>query len=165
METNSAAKSGILFDMIGRSEGFYSLIVEPKYRSRVNIPFRVCKDDSPNDELEVHTSHTHTLTHTLTPHTHITHTHTHTTHSHHPHTHSHTHTHTHTLTPHTHAHRLCFSKNRPNGVYSISRVIDLWVELEHHYIMPLVSWIRRNWPTLCAGFTKNTNFEIENLKL
>ncbi|XP_064388476.1 phosphoserine aminotransferase-like [Halichondria panicea] len=52
METNSAAKSGILFDMIGRSEGFYSLIVEPKYRSRVNIPFRVCKDDSPNDELE-----------------------------------------------------------------------------------------------------------------
>lgn len=52
METNSAAKCGILFDMITRSEGFYQLIVEAKFRSRVNIPFRLFTDGSPNDELE-----------------------------------------------------------------------------------------------------------------
>ena len=52
METNSLAKSGMLFDMIHRSGGFYSLVVEPKYRSRVNVPFRIYTEGSPNEELE-----------------------------------------------------------------------------------------------------------------
>ena len=52
METRSAAKSGMLFDMIHRSDGFYSLIVDPKFRSRVNVPFRIYTEGSPNEELE-----------------------------------------------------------------------------------------------------------------
>ncbi len=118
METNSAAKSGILFDMIGRSEGFYSLIVEPKYRSRVNIPFRVCKDDSPNDELEVHTSHTHSHTHshhTLTSHTHtLTHTLTPPTH-----TLTHTHTHPHTHITHTHTQAMFLKESAERGLLNL----------------------------------------------
>jgi len=52
METRSAAKCGMLFDVITRSDGFYNLIVDPKYRSRVNVPFRIQTGGSPDTELE-----------------------------------------------------------------------------------------------------------------
>lgn len=40
MQANSEHKSQLVYDAIGESQGFYSLVVEPNYRSRVNIPFR-----------------------------------------------------------------------------------------------------------------------------
>ena len=52
METASAAKSGMLFDAIARSEDFYRLPVECIYRSRVNVPFRIYTDGNPSPELE-----------------------------------------------------------------------------------------------------------------
>lgn len=38
-------RASMLYDYIDNSEGYYSNPVEPKYRSRTNIPFRVKKDD------------------------------------------------------------------------------------------------------------------------
>lgn len=38
-------KSKLLYDYIESSEGYYTNPVDPKYRSRVNIPFRVKKDE------------------------------------------------------------------------------------------------------------------------
>lgn len=35
----------MLYDYIDGSDGYYTNPVEPKYRSRINIPFRVKKDD------------------------------------------------------------------------------------------------------------------------
>ena len=52
MECNSAAKSGMLMDIIARSEGFYRIPVEPKFRSRVNVPFRIYTKSGPSPELE-----------------------------------------------------------------------------------------------------------------
>ena len=52
MATNSAAKSGMIFDVMHRSEGFYNLVVEPKFRSRVNVPFRIYAEGAPNEDLE-----------------------------------------------------------------------------------------------------------------
>ena len=40
MQANSERKSRLVYDTINQSQGFYSLVVEPKYRSRVNVPFR-----------------------------------------------------------------------------------------------------------------------------
>ena len=52
MECNSAAKSGMVMDIISRSEGFYRIPVEPKFRSRVNVPFRIYTEAGPSPELE-----------------------------------------------------------------------------------------------------------------
>ena len=52
MECNSAAKSGMVMDIIARSEGFYRIPVEPQYRSRVNVPFRIYTKGEPNPDLE-----------------------------------------------------------------------------------------------------------------
>jgi phosphoserine aminotransferase len=38
-------RSSMLYDYIDNSEGYYSNPVDPKYRSRTNIPFRVKKDE------------------------------------------------------------------------------------------------------------------------
>lgn len=35
----------MIYDAIDNSDGYYSNPVEPKYRSRTNIPFRVKKDE------------------------------------------------------------------------------------------------------------------------
>ena len=52
MECNSAAKCGMVMDIIARSEGFYRVPVEPRFRSRVNIPFRIFSKAEPSPELE-----------------------------------------------------------------------------------------------------------------
>ena len=52
MERNSAAKCGMVMDIIARSEGFYRVPVEPRFRSRVNVPFRICTKAGPSTELE-----------------------------------------------------------------------------------------------------------------
>jgi phosphoserine aminotransferase len=41
----ATTKSKMLYDFIEGSSDYYSNPVEPKYRSRMNIPFRVKKDD------------------------------------------------------------------------------------------------------------------------
>uniref|UniRef100_A0A8C7BB84 Phosphoserine aminotransferase n=1 Tax=Neovison vison TaxID=452646 RepID=A0A8C7BB84_NEOVI len=41
MEKLSAIKSQMLYDIIDNSQGFYVCPVEPKYRSKMNIPFRI----------------------------------------------------------------------------------------------------------------------------
>lgn len=41
----AAKRASLLYDYIDGSEGYYSNPVEPRYRSRTNIPFRVKKDD------------------------------------------------------------------------------------------------------------------------
>jgi len=38
-------RASLLYDYVDGSEGYYTNPVEPKYRSRTNIPFRVKKDD------------------------------------------------------------------------------------------------------------------------
>lgn len=38
-------RSKMLYDYIDGSEGYYTNPVDPKYRSRMNIPFRVKSDD------------------------------------------------------------------------------------------------------------------------
>ena len=52
MECNSAAKCGMVMDIIARSEGFYRVPVQPKFRSRVNVPFRIFTESGPSTELE-----------------------------------------------------------------------------------------------------------------
>ncbi|XP_017878711.1 probable phosphoserine aminotransferase [Ceratina calcarata] len=49
MEELAIKKSQIIFDVINKSNGFYSCPVKPEARSRMNIPFRIGKDD---EELE-----------------------------------------------------------------------------------------------------------------
>lgn len=41
----AGAKSKMLYDAIQGSDGYYCNPVDPKYRSRMNIPFRICKHD------------------------------------------------------------------------------------------------------------------------
>jgi phosphoserine aminotransferase len=48
MNEKSLERSGLLYNYIDSSEGYYQNGVETQYRSRMNIPFRVCC----NDELE-----------------------------------------------------------------------------------------------------------------
>lgn len=52
MEGLSTTKSGLLFDAIAASQGFYYNPVQNGARSRVNIPIRVCTADGPSSELE-----------------------------------------------------------------------------------------------------------------
>ena len=42
----------MVYDVIQNSNGFYHLVVESTFRSRVNIPFHVCRDGKPVKELE-----------------------------------------------------------------------------------------------------------------
>jgi phosphoserine aminotransferase len=48
----SATKSGLLFDAIQASQGFYSHPVLNGVRSRVNVPIRISNGNSPSTELE-----------------------------------------------------------------------------------------------------------------
>lgn len=52
MEGFSATKSGLIFDIINSSLGFYHLPVMEGVRSRVNIPIRICNANGPSSELE-----------------------------------------------------------------------------------------------------------------
>lgn len=46
MQANSTSKSQLVYDIIAESKGFYSFLVEPLYRSRINIPFRVGPEEN-----------------------------------------------------------------------------------------------------------------------
>lgn len=48
MGAKAKERSEMLYNYIDNSDGYYKNVVEAKYRSRMNIPFRVCS----NDELE-----------------------------------------------------------------------------------------------------------------
>ena len=52
MAQKCTTKSGMVFDVINQSSGFYSLPVEPSVRSRVNVPFRIVLGEGPSEELE-----------------------------------------------------------------------------------------------------------------
>lgn len=45
LEELAEKRSNLLYDYIDGSEGYYTNPVDPKYRSRMNIPFRVKKDE------------------------------------------------------------------------------------------------------------------------
>ncbi len=45
MKENAAKRSAMLYDYIDNSDGFYKNNVQAKYRSRMNIPFRVNNDE------------------------------------------------------------------------------------------------------------------------
>lgn len=45
MERRAIAKSDLLYNAIDNSNGFYTSAVEPKSRSRMNVPYRVKKDE------------------------------------------------------------------------------------------------------------------------
>lgn len=42
MAENAAKKSGLLYDYIDNSDGYYSNAIQKRWRSRMNVPFRVC---------------------------------------------------------------------------------------------------------------------------
>ena len=44
-QDEAARKSQLLYNYIDSTEGYYTNPVDPRYRSRLNIPFRVKKDD------------------------------------------------------------------------------------------------------------------------
>ena len=48
MQARAAERSGLLYNYIDSSDGYYVNRVEARYRSKINVPFRVCS----NDELE-----------------------------------------------------------------------------------------------------------------
>ena len=52
MSGKSAEKSGAILEVINSSSGFYHLLVQPQFRSRVNIPFRVMEEGECSEELE-----------------------------------------------------------------------------------------------------------------
>lgn len=52
MAQKCTTKSGMVFDVINESRGFYSLPVEPLVRSRVNVPFRIVLGEEPSAEME-----------------------------------------------------------------------------------------------------------------
>ncbi|KAI9205399.1 pyridoxal phosphate-dependent transferase [Polychytrium aggregatum] len=45
-------KAEVLYDAIEKSSGFYRCPVQPAYRSRMNLPFRIYKDGQPSEALE-----------------------------------------------------------------------------------------------------------------
>ena len=45
MERRAIEKSQLLYNAIDNSNGFYSSAVEPQSRSRMNVPYRVKKDE------------------------------------------------------------------------------------------------------------------------
>ena len=48
MEANAIERSNLFYNYIDSTDGYYSNKVEARYRSRMNIPFRICD----NEELE-----------------------------------------------------------------------------------------------------------------
>jgi len=46
MQAKAEERSQMLYNYIDNSAGYYISNVEPKYRSRVNVPFRVCTNDA-----------------------------------------------------------------------------------------------------------------------
>lgn len=51
MQAKSARKSKLLYDVIAESHGFYNLVVEPGFRSRINVAFRA-GPESERDKVE-----------------------------------------------------------------------------------------------------------------
>ena len=51
MQAKSAVKSQLVYDVIAESHGFYNLVVEPGFRSRVNVAFRA-GPESERDKVE-----------------------------------------------------------------------------------------------------------------
>jgi len=45
LEDMASRKSKLLYDLIDSSSDYFSNPVDPRYRSRMNIPFRIKKDD------------------------------------------------------------------------------------------------------------------------
>ena len=48
----SATKSSLIYQAIDQSNGFYVNSIDPKHRSRVNIPLRIVTDGTANEKLE-----------------------------------------------------------------------------------------------------------------
>merc|ERR1712072_826542 len=48
MQKKAEERSKLLYDFIDNSGGYYANTVEDRYRSRMNIPFRICT----NEDLE-----------------------------------------------------------------------------------------------------------------
>ena len=48
LNARAKARSDLLYKFMDESNGYYINSVDPQYRSRINIPFRVCQ----NEELE-----------------------------------------------------------------------------------------------------------------
>ena len=46
MQAKAEERSSLLYNYIDSSEGYYVNNVEARYRSRMNIPFRVCNDEA-----------------------------------------------------------------------------------------------------------------------
>ena len=46
MEAKAVERSGLFYSYIDSSEGYYTNNVEPAYRSRINIPFRICDNEA-----------------------------------------------------------------------------------------------------------------------
>ena len=45
MEANAIARSTLFYNYIDSTDGYYSNKVEVRYRSRMNIPFRICNNE------------------------------------------------------------------------------------------------------------------------
>jgi phosphoserine aminotransferase len=52
IEQQNIEKSKLFYDFIDSSNGFYVNNVQHKYRSRMNIPIRICTNGTPNKDLE-----------------------------------------------------------------------------------------------------------------
>jgi phosphoserine aminotransferase len=52
MNQLSDKKSTLVYELIDQSNGFYTNVIDRKYRSRVNIPLRIVTNGTPNDKLE-----------------------------------------------------------------------------------------------------------------
>ncbi|CAF4371327.1 unnamed protein product, partial [Adineta steineri] len=52
MNQHSEKKSSLVYETIDESNGFYVNSIEKKYRSRVNIPFRILTNGVENEKLE-----------------------------------------------------------------------------------------------------------------
>lgn len=45
MEKRAIEKSNMIYNLMDNSKGFYSSVVHPSCRSRMNVPYRVKKDE------------------------------------------------------------------------------------------------------------------------
>ena len=52
IDQQSAKKSSLIYQTIDQSNGFYVNNIDPKHRSRVNIPLRIATGGKPNEKLE-----------------------------------------------------------------------------------------------------------------
>jgi len=53
LKQQTKTKSNLIYTIIDQSNGFYLCEIEPRYRSRVNIPFRICDANGvPDEKLE-----------------------------------------------------------------------------------------------------------------